>query len=492
MALSLRSEDCSTVSEASNLFATEKGLLVLRPDGDGCCGCFHFQIPSGMYALVTRHGADEDHEQHGAVWPAGLHFPYPPWVKVSHLVTQQTIVLDMPVKGCKTKDNVTVQIDISINFRIMGDESKGEDPELVRKFVHQVTPRGLEQQLRDAQEESVRSLARSLKHTEVFGVRSGLHDASIIGDELSDEDGPDRDAIFQGSSDQKDAASAKRAVTKGVDITDAMVKSLNKQFVPQGVEIESVAIKDVSLPRDITKQMFEKTMIVSRNAQQTMYHENQVQLTRMNEEVQTMLQTFLEEREAEEAAGAKAVNTEQVKLADAKADATKVEASIREETKVRIQNIKAESDLEVQRVNDSMNASLVKVDTEARREAAEIEANTNLEVQTMLAEAQLEKTRNEAKAEQLLAKAEGTIAPWIEKKKEFETKQKMLEVFEKLSGNNDVIVSGSSDEGVNLSIVADAMLQSSSLFKEENRSALMAELALLSQGSNSFVPDRST
>jgi len=395
----------------------------------------------------------------------------------------------------------------------MGDESKGEDPELVRKFVHQVTPRGLEQQLRDAQEESVRSLARSLKHTEVFGVRSGLHDASIIGDDLSDEDGPDRDAIFQGSSDQKDAASAKRAVTKGVDITDAMVKSLNKQFVPQGVEIESVAIKDVSLPRDITKQMFEKTMIVSRNAQQTMYHENQVQLTRMNEEVQTMLQTFLEEREAEEAAGAKAVNTEQVKLADAKADATKVEASIREETKVRIQNIKAESDLEVQRVNDSMvsliylpelllvwsnlkfnnkNASLVKVDTEARREAAEIEANTNLEVQTMLAEAQLEKTRNEAKAEQLLAKAEGTIAPWIEKKKEFETKQKMLEVFEKLSGNNDVIVSGSSDEGVNLSIVADAMLQSSSLFKEENRSALMAELALLSQGSNSFVPDRST
>jgi len=235
-----------------------------------------------------------------------------------------------------------------------GDESKGEDPELVRKFVHQVTPRGLEQQLRDAQEESVRSLARSLKHTEVFGVRSGLHDASIIGDELSDEDGPARDAIFQGSSDQKDAASAKRAVMKGVDITDAMVKSLNKQFVPQGVEIESVSIKDVSLPRDITKQMFEKTMIVSRNAQQTMYHENQVQLTRMNEEVQTMLQTFLEEREAEEAAGAKAVNTEQVKLADAKADATKVEAIIREETKVRIQNIKAESDLEVQRVNDSM------------------------------------------------------------------------------------------------------------------------------------------
>ena len=120
------------------------------------------------------------------------------------------------------------------------------------------------------------------------------------------------------------------------------------------MQIESVAIKDVRLPQEIMNQMFEKTMVISQNAQQTMYHENQMQLTRMNEEIQTMLQTFQEEKDAELASGAKTVNAEQVKLDDAKAQATKAEANIREETSVKIQSIRAESNLEVQRVKDSM------------------------------------------------------------------------------------------------------------------------------------------
>lgn len=57
------------------------------------------------------------------VWPPGLHAG-PPWLKVSNLVTQQSVVFDMPVKGCKTRDNVSVTIDVAIVFRIMGDASK--------------------------------------------------------------------------------------------------------------------------------------------------------------------------------------------------------------------------------------------------------------------------------------------------------------------------------------------------------------------------------
>ena len=211
-------------------------ICVYRPGGGGCCLCgLYFTIPSGCYALVTRHGADIDYEEDGpptAVWPSGLHYFHPPWVGVSHLVTKQSVVLDLPVKGCKTKDNVTVQIDVAIVFRIMGDPEKGEDPELVRKFVHQVTPRGLEQQLCDAQEESIRSLARSLKHTEVYGVRSGNHDPAIIEkDDDSDEEDRARDEILQGTHDEDDLAKAKRSAEKGVDITEAMVQSLNRQFV---------------------------------------------------------------------------------------------------------------------------------------------------------------------------------------------------------------------------------------------------------------------
>lgn len=47
-----------------------------------------------------------------------------PWLRVSSLVTKQSVVFDMPVKGCKTRDNVSVEIDVAIVFRIMGDQAK--------------------------------------------------------------------------------------------------------------------------------------------------------------------------------------------------------------------------------------------------------------------------------------------------------------------------------------------------------------------------------
>ena len=55
----------------------------------------------------------------------------------------------------------------------MGDSSRNEDPELVRSFVHTVTPPGLENQLKDALAEEIRRLARSLRHTEVYACRTG-------------------------------------------------------------------------------------------------------------------------------------------------------------------------------------------------------------------------------------------------------------------------------------------------------------------------------
>ena len=109
----------------------------------------------------------------------------------------------------------------------------------------------------------------------------------------------------------------------------------------------------------------------------------------------------------------------------------------------------------------------------------------------MIAAADLEKAKNVAKSQEVMASAEGKIAPWIEEKKEFETKQKMLEVFDTLALNPDLIISnsGSDDDGINVVAVADSILQSLSdkNHDESQRSALIAELALLHQGSKSFI-----
>ena len=58
-----------------------------------------------------------------AVWPPGRYLAWP-WLGVSHLVTQKSVVFDTVVRGCKTKGDVTLAVDAALAFRIMGDASK--------------------------------------------------------------------------------------------------------------------------------------------------------------------------------------------------------------------------------------------------------------------------------------------------------------------------------------------------------------------------------
>lgn len=74
--------------------------------------CNSFSMPARPRALLQ------------AVWPAGFHMGMPWRLKVSNLVTKQNVVFDLPVKGCTTRDNVTVEIDVAIVFRIMGDKDR--------------------------------------------------------------------------------------------------------------------------------------------------------------------------------------------------------------------------------------------------------------------------------------------------------------------------------------------------------------------------------
>ena len=246
MATSLTSDTCSSVSEANALFSSRRGLLVLQPNRTCSIG-FSFTIPSGCYALVTRHGADLDYldesNVQSATWPAGLHFPYPPWISVSYLVTKQSIILDLPVKACKTKDNVTVNFDTALTFRIMGDITLGEDSHLVRKFVYELKPQGLEQQLRDAQEEAIRALARSLDHTDVYGMRSGSkkreeetatlesQNLELQGQEVEIQD--EFTFFLSGSSSEANTRmdDITESGNRSDNISDFLKKRLNRQFM---------------------------------------------------------------------------------------------------------------------------------------------------------------------------------------------------------------------------------------------------------------------
>lgn len=306
------------VGDATKLFGTDKGLLVCRP---GRYLRPWFSVPDGCYALVTKFGKDLDYADNNPVWPPGFYWGSP-FVKVANVVTKQSVVFNMPVKGCKTQDNVTVQINLAICFRIMGDSRKDEDPNLVRNFVYKVTARGLEQQLVDACEEATRSVARTLMHTEVYGLRtdkSGKTAKVLKGAPEETDDDLEGDAELRKDKKQE-AEAAAAAMSKGRDVADDMRRTLNDQFQPQGIQITDVIITDVQLPDTIVQQMSEKTMVIAQNAMQRMTQEYEMLNLKQQEETQTLKQKKKEEREKEQQAGDQQCNEVQVQLDKMKAE----------------------------------------------------------------------------------------------------------------------------------------------------------------------------
>ena len=184
--------------------------------------------------------------------------------------------------------------------------SKGEDPNLVRQFVYKVTPRGLQQQLKDACEEATRSVARSLQHTEIYGLRTDmsgkkqkvLEAAPEV--DMSDLEG---DAALRDLGQESDAAAATSSANKGSDRADAMRRQLNDQFMPQGVSITDVIITDVQLPDVIVQQMAEKTTVIAQNAAQKMNQEYEMLTLKQQEESETLKQRKREERDKERQSG---------------------------------------------------------------------------------------------------------------------------------------------------------------------------------------------
>jgi len=238
----LLSNDCNSVAEVNGFFTSENGLLVLTQT-KRCFLTMGFTIPSGCYALVTRHGDDLDYKDEWggthAVWPAGLHFPYPSWIGVAFFITKRSTIIDLPVTKCMTKDNVPVNIDIALTFRIMGDPDLGEDSSLVRKFVHELMPSGLQHKLRAANDEAFRAIIRLVDYSEVYRLSSMLVDQDSTKDTERIRSSPPRgknkttdgDDSFMGilSSNSEESKSNNPALPR-MKATEVASNILNAKF----------------------------------------------------------------------------------------------------------------------------------------------------------------------------------------------------------------------------------------------------------------------
>eukprot|EP00744_Colponema_vietnamica_P008385 GILI01011960.1.p1 GENE.GILI01011960.1~~GILI01011960.1.p1 ORF type:complete len:420 (-),score=109.12 GILI01011960.1:1316-2575(-) len=377
--------------------------LVLVPDRS-CCG-FWLSIPEGMFALVTSLGRYE------GIWAAGYHFA-PPWVKVQYLVTKQYIVFDTPVKDCPTLDNVQIRIDVTIVFRIMPDNQKVYD------FAYGLGAQSLDQQLRAAQEEAVRGLARSVTHENAYSLRSVN--------------------------------------------TSEIVRTMNAQFNKLGVEIKDVMITNVHLPKDIAQRMQAKTTYESVNLLQVKSNAFQLQLL----QDQTELESISEEKDHERQAEVEQAKKLQAQVSKEHqiivAETNKLLAEIKQKELGDVMKIDAESEAIAVRLRGEGHVTMATIEANGRKEAAEVDARKEAYIRKKDAETSALVATNRAIALKTEATAEAAAAKMLVSKREFELNLARLKVVDSLSKNSNTVISGENNDGV-LAVLA-ASQQAARLF----------------------------
>ena len=115
-------------------------------------------------------------------------------------------------------------------------------------------------------------------------------------------------------------------------------------------------------------------------------------------------------------------------------------AKIQQESAVTVQNIIADGQLEVAKLEQQKMAVLTEMKAKAQAEAQKMKSETDVFEEERLSEARLQATRNVAQISESMAKAEGVAAPYVEARKQFETRHKQMKIWEKLAANKDLVV----------------------------------------------------
>eukprot|EP00639_Heterosigma_akashiwo_P035210 CAMPEP_0194719624 /NCGR_PEP_ID=MMETSP0296-20130528/11038_1 /TAXON_ID=39354 /ORGANISM="Heterosigma akashiwo, Strain CCMP2393" /LENGTH=411 /DNA_ID=CAMNT_0039621429 /DNA_START=43 /DNA_END=1273 /DNA_ORIENTATION=- len=252
------------------------------------------------------------------------------------------------------------------------------------------------------------------------------------------------------------AAAARRRAARAVD---AMLVELNRQFMPQGVQVLDVIITRVLLPPEIQQQMSNKTFIISENAQQRMNQKWEMQRLEHEEEMTTLRQEQVEEQMEESSKGTHSVQLLQKELDVKGADMQRAKKKVLEDGHIKAQMVVAEAEAQAAKLRVEADNILAILKAESQKVAAVSQSETTKFVETRLGEAALQAAKNHAKAAEILNDGEEKVSEMLEAKREHELRELRVGVYHALAGNEKTIITDGADASkANHMLITEAIL----------------------------------
>mmetsp|Transcript_43100 Transcript_43100/g.99838 ORF Transcript_43100/g.99838 Transcript_43100/m.99838 type:complete len:459 (-) Transcript_43100:78-1454(-) len=343
-----------------------------------CLPLFYVSIPEGFSAIVTKFGAEVKGDEHDGTWSPGRHCFWPLY-EVDKLVSKQLIIFDTPVKDCKTKDAITVNLDVLVIFEIV------QAPD----FVYKIGPQKLDDLLRAAQDESLRQMAIETDVENIYD----LHGAN----------------------------------------TQHIIDDMNEtKFNKFGVHIHHFTVKSVSIPTEMANDFEEKTLYDSKNSMQKMKQAFDRQRLN-NEEGRAKLREECDnarmaaEQQAEVVQNQAIKETAQV-VAQTGRDIAELEAAKLLES----QQLLATSKLEVSKTQSKILALQREINSKTQAECGRILAEAEAFAKKQETDARIEVAAKLANGKRALGEAEGVASAAFAARRANEAELKRMDILEQV------------------------------------------------------------
>mmetsp|Transcript_19324 Transcript_19324/g.25457 ORF Transcript_19324/g.25457 Transcript_19324/m.25457 type:complete len:424 (+) Transcript_19324:251-1522(+) len=343
-------------------------------------------VPSGPHVLWQKW-----HKNKGELQP-GVKWFWPAWNRISHVITKATITYNAPAKACPTADNVMVNVDLSLTFKI------GPDAEGAKQFVYSMGAHRFDEFLAAKTEEAIRGLVYSVTHDKVNDLRE--------------------------------------------EFASGMLSTLNSQTSPYGVSIMNVKITEVFLPDELQRRLERTTAFRTKMEEAEKVQENAVvvQRDRATQELETIRKNNnrrLQNLTAE-------IKRYEIELAET-LEAARGKAKVEEtnaQSKAEVMITKAAGDKEVSKVNGQRDAEEKIRQMEIQCQQRRMKADQDAQTMILESEAKLAAAANRAQALIATAEAERKATTQLAEKRRYELEWERLRVLKQIAGKGRKFISG--------------------------------------------------
>jgi regulator of protease activity HflC (stomatin/prohibitin superfamily) len=352
--------------------------------------------------------------------------------KVDKLVSKQYVIFDTPVKDCKTKDAITINIDVMLVFEIY--EAK--------TFYYQIGPERFDDLLRAKQDEALRHIANETALEDAYDLHS--------------------------------------------QNTDEIVTSMNEQFAQFGVRVVSFAIQGVSMPPEMAKDLQDRTLFDAKDTMNRMKQEYD-RLELNNSEGKAKLQEECSNKQMAAEQYAEVTKSKAIKETGMVVATTeKALAELRAQKEVEVNQMLAETDLQASEERAKILSMEREVWATTSAEVGALEAESESYVKQKAAEAEIQVAEKLANGKRALGDAEGSAAQAFAAKRMQEAELGRLNILDQLITNPELQIATSQENSLGLNNDNAAVAS----VTQQGLEALRAKLAEITTNSISKLQPR--